>query len=176
MFYDILRLLTLFYLFFSCDCTAGWYGLHCTKKSSICKPENSNELCGHGVCVSKEGSPLGYTCICDQVYTTKHLISSVIISSFPVCNRNFVFFQGWQSEGTNPACIKDVDECSENHRPCSVNPWVACRNAPGTFFCDSCPQGYSGNGYYCADIDECMIDNGGCSTAPRVQCINTMVI
>ncbi|XP_033347146.1 cubilin [Bombus vosnesenskii] len=132
---------------YSCDCTAGWYGLHCTKKSSICKPENSNELCGHGVCVSKEGSPLGYTCICDQ---------------------------GWQSEGTNPACIKDVDECSENHRPCSVNPWVACRNAPGTFFCDSCPQGYSGNGYYCADIDECMIDNGGCSTAPRVQCINTM--
>ncbi|CAD1477837.1 unnamed protein product, partial [Heterotrigona itama] len=132
---------------YRCDCTAGWFGLHCTKKTPICNTQNSNELCGHGVCVSKPGSPLGYTCICDQ---------------------------GWQSEGANPACVKDVDECAGNHRPCSVNPWVACRNAPGTFFCDACPQGYSGNGYYCTDIDECLLDNGGCSTFPRVQCINTM--
>lgn len=88
---------------------------------------------------------------------------------------NRLFSQGWQSEGTNPACIKDVDECAGNHRPCSVNPWVACRNAPGTFFCDSCPRGYTGNGYYCADIDECQVNNGGCSTSPLVQCINTMV-
>lgn len=95
-------------------------------------------------------------------------------------NRKFPFFnqlfsQGWQSEGANPACIKDVDECAGNHRPCSVNPWVACRNAPGTFFCDSCPRGYTGNGYYCADIDECQVNNGGCSTSPLVECINTMV-
>ncbi|CAK9795155.1 Cubn [Anthophora quadrimaculata] len=132
---------------YRCDCAPGWFGLHCTKKTSICNTQNSDELCGHGVCVSKPGSPLGYTCICDQ---------------------------GWQADGTNPACIKDVDECAGNHRPCSVNPWVACRNAPGTFFCDSCPRGYTGNGYYCADIDECQQDNGGCSTSPRVQCINTM--
>ncbi|KAG9432300.1 cubilin [Apis mellifera carnica] len=132
---------------YKCVCATGWYGLHCKKKSSVCNTQNSNELCGHGVCVSKLGTPLGYTCICDQ---------------------------GWQSEGTNPACIKDVDECAGNHRPCSVNPWVACRNAPGTFFCDSCPRGYTGNGYYCADIDECQVNNGGCSTSPLVQCINTM--
>ncbi|XP_029048305.2 cubilin isoform X2 [Osmia bicornis bicornis] len=132
---------------YRCDCAPGWYGIHCTKKTSVCNTQNSDELCGHGVCVSKPGSPLGYTCICDQ---------------------------GWQSDGTNPACIKDVDECIQNHRPCSVNPWVACRNAPGTFFCDSCPRGYTGNGYYCADIDECLQDNGGCSTSPSVQCINTM--
>lgn len=94
-------------------------------------------------------------------------------SKVPFFNR--LFSQGWQSEGTNPACIKDVDECAGNHRPCSVNPWVACRNAPGTFFCDSCPRGYTGNGYYCADIDECQVNNGGCSTSPLVQCINTMV-
>ncbi|XP_017881696.1 cubilin [Ceratina calcarata] len=132
---------------YRCDCAPGWFGLHCTKKDSICNTQNSIELCGHGVCVAKPGSPLGYICICDQ---------------------------GWQSEGTNPACIKDVNECTGNHRPCSVNPWVECRNAPGTFFCDSCPQGYTGNGYYCTDIDECLQDNGGCSTTPRVQCINTM--
>ncbi|XP_054002675.1 cubilin [Hylaeus anthracinus] len=132
---------------YRCDCTSGWYGIHCTRKVSACNTQNSDELCGHGVCVSKTGSPLGYTCICDQ---------------------------GWEPEGTNPACIKDVDECAGNHRPCSVNPWVACRNAPGTFFCDSCPRGYTGNGYYCSDIDECLVDNGGCSTSPSVQCINTM--
>ncbi|XP_076766726.1 cubilin [Xylocopa sonorina] len=132
---------------YRCDCAPGWFGLHCTAKTSVCNTESSNELCGHGVCVPKVGSPLGYTCICDQ---------------------------GWQADGTNPACIKDVDECAGNHRPCSVNPWVECRNAPGTFFCDSCPRGYTGNGYYCTDIDECQENNGGCSTSPRVQCINTM--
>ncbi|KOC70062.1 Cubilin [Habropoda laboriosa] len=131
---------------YRCDCAPGWFGLHCTTKKSVCSTENSDELCGHGVCVAT-GSTLGYTCICDQ---------------------------GWQADGTNPACIKDVDECAGNHRPCSVNPWVACRNAPGTFFCDACPRGYTGNGYYCTDIDECQQDNGGCSTSPRVQCINTM--
>lgn len=156
---------------FRCDCASGWYGLHCKKKSSVCNTQNSNELCGHGVCVSKLGTPLGYTCICDQVTTNRSIRES---------NRKFLFFnqlfsQGWQSEGANPACIKDVDECAGNHRPCSVNPWVACRNAPGTFFCDSCPRGYTGNGYYCADIDECQVNNGGCSTSPLVECINTMV-
>ncbi|KZC14141.1 Cubilin [Dufourea novaeangliae] len=123
---------------YRCNCASGWHGLHCTTKMSVCSTQNSDELCGHGVCVSKPGSLLGYTCICDQ---------------------------GWQADGTNPACIKDVDECAGNHRPCSVNPWVACRNAPGTFFCDACPRGYTGNGYYCSDIDECLVDNGGCSTS-----------
>ncbi|XP_076296135.1 cubilin [Lasioglossum baleicum] len=134
---------------YRCECTPGWHGVHCTTKMSACSTQTSQELCGHGVCVSKSNT-LGYTCICDQ---------------------------GWQADeldSLNPACVKDVDECAGNHRPCSVNPWVACRNAPGTFFCDACPRGYTGNGYYCTDIDECLVDNGGCSTAPRVECINTM--
>jgi len=51
-----------------CDCLPGWFGLHCTQKTSICNTENSEALCGeHGVCVEKSGSSLGYTCICDQV-------------------------------------------------------------------------------------------------------------
>ncbi|KAG7199007.1 hypothetical protein KM043_013159 [Ampulex compressa] len=132
---------------YRCNCAPGWFGLHCTKKTSICNTQNSQELCGHGVCVSKTGSLLGYTCICEQ---------------------------GWEAEGTNPACVKDIDECAANHPPCSVNPPVPCRNTPGSFICGSCPHGYTGNGYYCTDIDECAVDNGGCSTAPRVQCINTM--
>ncbi|XP_076628821.1 cubilin [Colletes latitarsis] len=132
---------------YKCNCASGWHGLHCTTKTSVCNTQNSDELCGHGVCVTKTESPLGYSCICDQ---------------------------GWQSDGTDPACVKDVNECAGNHRPCSVNPWVDCRNAPGSFFCDSCPRGYMGNGYYCNDIDECLEDNGGCSKSPWVQCINTM--
>nr|XP_012218853.1 PREDICTED: cubilin-like [Linepithema humile] len=132
---------------YRCDCLPGWFGLHCTQKTSICNTENSEALCGeHGVCVVKN-TPLGYTCICDQ---------------------------GWESDGTSPACTKDVDECALNHPPCSVNPPVPCRNTRGSFTCGACPLGYSGNGYYCTDIDECLINNGGCSTSPFVQCVNTM--
>lgn len=83
--------------------------------------------------------------------------------------------QGWESDGTSPACIKDVDECAADHPPCSVNPPVPCRNTRGSFTCGACPHGYSGNGYYCTDIDECLINNGGCSTSPYVHCMNTMV-
>ncbi|XP_029168402.1 cubilin-like [Nylanderia fulva] len=133
---------------YRCDCLAGWFGLHCTQKTSICNTENSEALCGeHGVCIAKSGSQLGYTCICDQ---------------------------GWESDGTSPACTKDVDECAAYHPPCSVNPPVSCQNTRGSFTCGACPHGYSGNGYYCTDIDECLINNGGCSISPYVQCINTM--
>ncbi|XP_035743302.1 cubilin-like [Vespa mandarinia] len=132
---------------YRCDCQTGWFGLHCTKKDSICNRENSQELCGHGICIPKPGVVTGYICLCDQ---------------------------GWETDGRNPACTRDVDECAAKHPPCSVNPPVTCFNAPGTFFCGACPRGYTGNGYYCTDIDECLEDNGGCSTSPRVQCINTM--
>ncbi|XP_011637168.1 cubilin-like [Pogonomyrmex barbatus] len=133
---------------YRCDCLPGWFGLRCTQKTSICNIENSEALCGeHGVCVAKSSSSLGYTCICDQ---------------------------GWESDGTSPACTKDVDECAAPHPPCSVNPPVPCRNTRGSFTCGPCPPGYSGNGYYCTDIDECLINNGGCSTSPFVQCMNTM--
>ncbi|XP_044011009.1 cubilin [Aphidius gifuensis] len=131
---------------YRCGCTTNWSGIHCTQKSSGCNAENSAELCGKGVCVSKPGTPLGYSCICDQ---------------------------GWKSEGSNPACSIDVDECNGNHPACSHDPPVPCINVPGSYYCGGCPSGYTGNGYYCTDIDECSIDNGGCSTLPKVSCINT---
>ncbi|PNF23973.1 hypothetical protein B7P43_G09286 [Cryptotermes secundus] len=108
----------------------------------------SEELCGHGTCVSiKTTGSRNYKCICDQ---------------------------GWTTHSGTGACVWDVDECSSNTRPaCSVNPTVQCINVPGSFYCGACPLGYTGNGYYCSDIDECQVNNGGCSLSPLVQCINT---
>ncbi|XP_046746260.1 cubilin-like [Diprion similis] len=131
---------------YGCVCTSGWYGTHCKTRTKVCNRENSNELCGHGVCVESD-TLLGYSCSCDE---------------------------GWTSTSANPACVQDVDECAAKHPPCSVSPMVPCINVPGGFHCGSCPQGFTGNGYYCADIDECLTNNGGCSLSPLVRCFNTM--
>ncbi|XP_069688891.1 cubilin [Periplaneta americana] len=133
---------------YECMCSSDWFGVHCTQRSDDCMSAPSDELCGHGTCVSvKSTGSRGYKCICDQ---------------------------GWTTHGGVGPCIWDVDECSSNTRPaCSVNPPVQCINVPGSFYCGACPQGYTGNGFYCSDIDECQNNNGGCSTSPLVQCINT---
>ncbi|XP_057337332.1 cubilin-like isoform X2 [Microplitis mediator] len=132
---------------YRCSCTSGWYGVDCTSNTMACNAQNSHTLCGdHGTCVST-GTTRGYTCLCSQ---------------------------GWKSNGDDPACTIDIDECAAKHPPCSIQPYVPCINVPGDFYCGSCPTGYTGNGHYCADIDECSSDNGGCSMIPKVQCINTM--
>jgi hypothetical protein len=83
--------------------------------------------------------------------------------------------QGWKTDGLNPGCVVDVNECEAASPPCSTNPMVQCINSPGGFRCGNCPAGYSGNGFYCTDVDECLNNNGGCSVSPRVQCLNTVV-
>ncbi|RWS23335.1 cubilin-like protein, partial [Leptotrombidium deliense] len=134
---------------YRCECNAEWKGIHCTDKHDDCDGASNNELCGHGTCVNVarrvSGQP-NYRCACDQ---------------------------GWKTDGVNPACNVDVDECSLSKPPCSVNPPVDCFNFPGSFSCGNCPFGFTGNGIACTDINECLIDNGGCSQSPRVQCTNT---
>jgi hypothetical protein len=49
--------------------------------------------------------------------------------------------QGWTTDGKTPACNTDVDECTMNKPPCSVNPLVQCINLPGSFHCGNCPAG-----------------------------------
>lgn len=133
---------------YRCECPANWNGIHCTEQHDDCKTGSHEALCGHGTCIDSTrvipGQPK-YKCICDE---------------------------GWKSEGNNPACNIDIDECNERHISCSRNPPVTCINVPGSFHCGSCPSGFSGNGYICNDINECAINNGGCSISPMVQCIN----
>ncbi|OXU20544.1 hypothetical protein TSAR_014165, partial [Trichomalopsis sarcophagae] len=132
---------------FRCNCPTGWHGFHCSTQKSVCDQGNDAELCGNGICI-KSSSPLGYTCICKT---------------------------GWDHLGdSDPSCRKDIDECTSNRYPCSVNPLVTCHNVPGTFYCGTCPAGYTGDGFKCQDIDECLVNNGGCSTTPFVECINTL--
>ncbi len=70
----------------------------------------------------------------------------------------------------------DVNECaSTTTNPCSRDPPVRCVNTQGSFRCGPCPQGFSGDGFFCDDINECLSSgpNGGCSTNPPVPCYNT---
>lgn len=48
---------------------------------------------------------------------------------------------GWTTQGNDPACTVDDDECSKDQYPCSVNPTVQCQNYPGSFMCGPCPVG-----------------------------------
>ncbi|XP_064644652.1 cubilin-like [Lineus longissimus] len=134
---------------YTCTCTADWFGVHCTTRHDDCSGASQMELCGHGTCVDIDRTHSGqarYKCSCDE---------------------------GWTTEGSAPACTKDVDECSLTNPPCSQSPHVICINLPGTYHCGPCPPGYSGNGWDCTDVDECATDNGGCSQTPLVHCINT---
>lgn len=97
---------------FSCLCTPGWQGVHCTRRTVDCLGSGSQELCGHGTCVQTSDST-GYRCICDQ---------------------------GWKSLIT-PACTVDVDECADSKPHCSMEPVVTCLNLPGTYMCGPCPHG-----------------------------------
>ncbi|XP_050313173.1 cubilin-like isoform X2 [Anthonomus grandis grandis] len=129
---------------YQCACAAGWIGMQCNRKPTDCATAGP-EICGHGFCVP-QNNEIGYKCICDS---------------------------GWTTDGTHLTCSVDVDECKQNHPPCSTNPLVQCVNVPGSFMCQHCPPGYTGNGYYCADINECELFNGGCSVSPQVECVNT---
>lgn len=134
---------------YRCECSANWHGVHCTEEHNDCNQASNEALCGHGTCINVKRVQSGqakYTCICNQ---------------------------GWTTDGHNPACVVDRDECSESHPVCSRNPPVTCINLPGTFHCGPCPSGYSGDGVTCSDINECTLNNGGCSVSPRVDCINT---
>ncbi|XP_071942939.1 cubilin-like isoform X2 [Antedon mediterranea] len=136
---------------FSCSCAPNWYGPKCTIQYDDCTTASNTELCGHGTCVNLNRVVLGqakYDCIC---------------------------FEGWQqsANAANPACTSDVDECQARIYPCSNDPYVPCINVQGSYYCSTCPTGYTGNGHQCADINECNTNNGGCSQSPYVTCTNT---
>lgn len=113
-----------------------------------CTKSAPGTLCGHGTCVQTSDTSLGYKCLCDQ---------------------------GWTTDGVNPACAVDVNECNSMKPHCSMDPVVQCINTEGSYQCGQCPAGFIGNGHYCTDLDECQHNNGGCSLDPPVACLNTRV-
>jgi len=154
---------------YRCTCPTGWFGVHCTQKTDGCNSGTNEQICGHGICLSQPGQGRGYICLCEQVRKILSLLLLLYVHCF------ILIPKGWTTDGTNPGCTVDVDECVYPIPLCSVNPRVQCINLPGSFRCGPCPAGYSGNGHYCTDVDECQINNGGCSISPRVQCTNTIV-
>ncbi|XP_068206241.1 LOW QUALITY PROTEIN: cubilin-like, partial [Palaemon carinicauda] len=127
---------------YRCSCTSGWFGVRCTERNTNCSSGSGLGLCGpHGICIPSPRGQHPFSCICDE---------------------------GWKPGTTNPACV-DVDECSASQPRCSHDPPVQCVNFPGGFSCGPCPQGYSGNGFYCNDINECLFNNGGCSPFSRCE-------
>lgn len=156
---------------YTCECPPQYHGIHCTEQHDDCSLSTSRALCGHGKCINlarNVPNQARYECACDQ---------------------------GWTTDGNNPACVIDINECMVGQAtsinstsmqvsaawsnslmaayPCSQNPFVECINLLGSFECGPCPPGYTGNGRVCRDINECMTNNGGCSMSPLVECINT---
>lgn len=84
----------------------------CNRKPTDCNSGGS-EICGHGTCIP-QNNEAGYKCLCDS---------------------------GWTTDGTHMSCTVDVDECKQNHPPCSTNPLVQCINLAGSFMCQHCPPG-----------------------------------
>lgn len=97
---------------FRCQCPSGWTGVHCNRKPTDCS-SGGFELCGHGTCIS-QNNQAGYKCLCDA---------------------------GWTNENPQGPCTTDVNECVQNHPPCSTNPLVQCINVPGSYTCQHCPPG-----------------------------------
>ncbi|KAG8252014.1 hypothetical protein J6590_068222 [Homalodisca vitripennis] len=96
---------------YECLCPETFFGLRCTLRTNDCSMGNTAQLCGHGVCINQGGNGRGYTCICDQGWTTDLSFS----------------------------CTVDVDECQAKQYPCSHDPHVQCINLPGSFHCGFCP-------------------------------------
>lgn len=117
-------------------------------KENNCSSSPHIKLCGHGFCLNVKDNFYGYKCVCDAGWTSNLEIS--------------------------PMCDIDINECNSVHPSCSKAPLVECINTKGSFECGSCPQGYTGNGFYCIDVNECDVNNGDCSIAPKVDCINTI--
>ena len=73
-----------------------------------------------------------------------------------------------QSSGTE---CQDIDECAVGAHSCAPE-GANCTNTDGSYECNSCLDGYLGNGFTCIDVDECKTDSHLCDTN-GTECTNT---
>ena len=167
-----------------CQCPDNWEGTNCATDVNECSRFAGTDLgCQNGAqCQNLPGT---YMCHCTNQWFGVHCTqqndvcqgNSLAICGHGACSmsngqRQCTCEQGW-SKDDDGRCTRDVNECANGANPCSRDPPVRCINTQGGFRCGPCPQGYTGDGFFCEDVNECMNMNGGCSTNPPVSCYNT---
>ncbi|XP_004560250.3 von Willebrand factor D and EGF domain-containing protein [Maylandia zebra] len=105
-------------------------------------------------CVASVNLPAGsgeYVCVCPDGFTGRRCEVDIDNCKPNPCRLGFCI-DGLNSFScvcppgmTGRTCREDIDECVS--QPCF--PGVGCNNTVGSFFCGSCPQGYSGDGKNC---------------------------
>uniref|UniRef100_A0A8C0W6M1 Fibrillin-3 n=1 Tax=Castor canadensis TaxID=51338 RepID=A0A8C0W6M1_CASCN len=143
----------------ACCCGGGRaWGSHC----ELCPlPGTSTyrKLCPHGSGYTTEGLDVNECHVLAHLCPHGECINS--IGSFR-CHCQ----AGYTLDSTAISCI-DVDECSQNPKPCSF----LCKNTEGSFLC-ACPRGYllEEDGKICKDLDECSSRQHNC----QFICLNTI--
>ncbi|XP_052610644.1 fibrillin-3 isoform X2 [Peromyscus californicus insignis] len=140
-----------------CGGGRGW-GPHC----ELCPLPGTSahrKLCPHGKGYSTEGQDVDECHMFADLCPHGECINS--IGSFH-CDCQ----AGYTPDATATACM-DVDECSQDPRPCSF----LCKNTEGTFLC-ACPRGYllEEDLRTCKDLDECTSRQHNC----QFICVNTV--
>lgn len=124
---------------YSCECPPEYHGIHCTEQHDDCSLSTSRSLCGHGKCINlarNVPNQARYECACDQ---------------------------GWTTDGINPACVIDINECLVGQTSASTN---TSNNNVGSSLNNGISQTIS------TPWSNSLMAAYPCSQNPFVECVN----